>query len=45
MPHAQEEVAGRATADARAALAGEPDALAVADAGRDVDLVVAPVAE
>src|SRR4051794_24245324 len=43
--HAQEEVARGAAADARPALAGEPDALAVADAARDVDLEVAPVAE
>ena len=43
--HAQEQVARRTAADARPALAGEPDALAVADAARDGDLVVAPVAE
>src|SRR3954452_22544675 len=43
--HAQEEVARGAAADARPALTGEPDALAVADAARDVDLEVAPVAE
>src|SRR4051794_5711743 len=43
--HAQEEVARGAAADARPALAGEPDALAVADAARDVDFEVAPVVE
>ena len=44
-PDAQVEVAGGAAAASPAALAGEPDALAVADAGRDVDLEVAAVAE
>src|SRR5262245_45627401 len=36
--HDQEEVAGRRSVASPAALAGEPDPLAVADTGRDVDL-------
>jgi hypothetical protein len=43
--HPQEQVARRAAAGARAALAREPDAPAVADAGRDLDLEVASVTE
>src|SRR6185312_12108512 len=43
--HPQEEVARRPAAGARAALAREPDAPAVTDARRDLDLEIAPVTE
>src|SRR4051794_21825338 len=44
-PHAQQQIAVGPSADAATALAGEPDHLTVAHAGRDPDLDLAAAAE